>query len=408
MPEQATAIEVTPSQRVRGIGGYAFAEVDREVEKLRERGIEPIDFGVGDPTDPTPPLVREACKRAVDAHARSGYPSYVGSARFRAAASAWRGRRFGLASSVDPATEICSSIGSKEAIFHFAEGFIDPGDVAICPNPGYPPYYRGTLFAEGTPFPVPMRAEDDFLPDLEREVPADVARRARVVWINYPNSPSGKVAPREYLERCLAFARRHSLVLASDEAYSEIYFTPEPPPSILEVAGPRREGVVAFFSLSKRSAMTGYRVGFVAGDRRAIDVLKKVKTNIDSGTPSFVQDAAEAALADEAHVAEMRDEYRRRRDALCDGLAASGLRRCVPEGTLYVWQRVPDGMTSVAFAKRLLEEDVAVVCTPGAWIGSRTPDGRNPAEGYVRFALVAPLEQTKEAARRIARSFARA
>jgi LL-diaminopimelate aminotransferase len=390
-------MDIVASRRVRGIGGYAFAEVDREVEKLRERGIEPTDFGVGDPTDPTPEVVRRACQEAVDRHARSGYPSYVGAPAFREAVAAWTARRFGVA--LDPKTEVCSTIGSKEAVFHFHEGFVDPGDLVLCPNPGYPPYYRGTLFAEGEPFPIPLRAEEDFLPDLEK-IPADIVRRARVLWINYPNSPSGKVAPAAYLERAVAFARRHGIVLCSDEAYSEIYFTAEAPRSALEFG---KEGVLVFQSLSKRSAMTGYRVGWVAGDRRIVDVVKKVKTNIDSGTPSFVQDAAIAALADEQHVIAMRDEYRRRRDALCAGLARAGLPDCAPEGTIYVWQRLPEGVASVDFAKRLLAPEIAIVCTPGAWISQAQADGRNPGEGHVRFALVPSLEATRAAAEKLAR-----
>jgi LL-diaminopimelate aminotransferase len=390
-------MEIRASRRARSIGGYAFAEVDREVEKLREQGIEPTDFGVGDPTDPTPELIREACKRAVDAHARSGYPSYVGSSEFRGAVAAWVERRFGVA--LDPKREICSTIGSKEGVFHVHEGLVDPGDVVLCPNPGYPPYYRGTLFAEGEPYPIPLRAEEDFLPDLEK-IPADVVRRAKILWINYPNSPSGKIAPPAYLERAVAFARRHGLVLCSDEAYSEIYFTDEAPRSVLEFG---REGVLVFQSLSKRSAMTGYRVGFVAGDARIVDVFKKVKTNIDSGTPNFVQEAAVAALADETHVEASRAEYRRRRDALCAGLARAGLPACVPEGTIYVWQRLPSGVRSVDFAKRLLAPELAIVCTPGAWISQPGADGSNPGEGHVRFALVPSLEATRAAAEKLAR-----
>jgi LL-diaminopimelate aminotransferase len=392
-------MEIVASKRVRSIGGYAFAEVEKEVEKLRAQGISPTDFGVGDPTDPTPEVVRRACQAAVDVHAASGYPSYVGAPEYREAVAAWTRRRFGVA--LDPRSEITSTIGSKEGVFHFAEGFVDPGDVVLCPNPGYPPYYRGTLFAEGEPWPFPVRAEDDFLPDLE-EVPADVVRRAKALWINYPNSPTGKVAPPEYLERCVAFARRHGLILCSDEAYTEIYFTDEAPRTALEFG---REGVLVFQSLSKRSMMTGYRVGWVAGDERIVSVFKKVKTNIDSGTPSFVQDAAIAALADESHVAAMREEYRRRRDALAEGLAAAGLPRCVPEGTIYLWQRVPEGMTSAEFARRLLAPEVAVVCTPGSWISQKGADGSNPGEGYVRFALVPSLEATRAAAARIRKAF---
>jgi LL-diaminopimelate aminotransferase len=390
-------MDIVASRRVRSIGGYAFAEVDREVEKLRERGIEPVDFGVGDPTDPTPEVIRRACRRAVDEHARSGYPSYVGSKPFREAVAGWMKRRFGV--DLDPAREIASTIGSKEGVFHFHEGFVDPGDVVICPNPGYPPYYRGTLFAEGVPYPIPMRAEDSFLPDLEK-VPEDVARRAKILWINYPNSPTGRVAPADYLGRAVSWARRRGIILCSDEAYSEIYFTPDPPRSALEFG---KEGVIVFQSLSKRSAMTGYRVGFVAGDARIVDVFKKVKTNVDSGTPNFVQDAAIAALADEAHVAAMREEYRRRRDVLCEGLARAGLDPCVPEGTIYVWQRLPRGVSSVEFARRLLAPDAAIVCTPGAWISQVGPDGTNPGEGYVRFALVPSLEATRAAAEKLAR-----
>jgi LL-diaminopimelate aminotransferase len=344
-------------------------------------------------------LVREACKRGVDENARTGYPSYVGAKGFREAVSGWMKRRFGV--ELDAATEIASTIGSKEGVFNFHEGFVDPGDVVLCPNPGYPPYYRGTLFAEGEPYPIPLRASEDFLPDLEK-IPADVVRRAKILWINYPNSPSGKVAPPEYLERCVAFARKNNLILCSDEAYSEIYFTSVAPRSALEFG---KEGVLVFQSLSKRSAMTGYRVGFVAGDKRIVDVFKKVKTNIDSGTPNFVQEAAVAALADEEHVKEARAEYRRRRDALADGLAAAGLERCVPEATIYLWQKTPAGMSSVEFAKKLLDPDIAIVCTPGGWISQKGANGENPGEGYVRFALVPSLDDTKKAAARLKKAF---
>lgn len=392
-------MEIIASKRVQSIGGYAFAEVEKEVEKLRAQGVTPTDFGVGDPTDPTPEVVRRACQAAVDEHASSGYPSYVGSLGYREAVAAWSKRRFGY--DLDPKSEVTSTVGSKEGVFHFAEGFVNPGDVVLCPNPGYPPYFRGTLFAEGTPYPFPVRVEDDFLPDLEK-IPGDVVRRAKALWINYPNSPTGKVAPAAYLERCVAFARRHGLILCSDEAYTEIYYTDEAPHSALEFG---KEGVLVFNSLSKRSMMTGYRVGWVAGDKRIVDVFKKVKTNIDSGTPSFVQDAAVAALADETHVAAMREEYRRRRDALADGLAAAGLPRCVPEGTIYLWQRVPAGTTSAEFAKKLLHPEVAVVCTPGSWISQKGPEGENPGEGYVRFSLVPSLDATRAAAARIRKAF---
>ena len=390
-------MEPRASKRVASLGAYAFAEVDAAVERLRAEGASVIDFGVGDPTDPTPTLVRDACRTALDARARSGYPSYVGDAGFRKAAADWMGRRFGVR--LDPATEVTSTIGSKEAVFHFPLALVDPGDLVICPSPGYPPYSRGTLFAGGTPWFYPVRKADGWLPDLRR-IPDEVARRARILWINYPNSPSGALAPRAFLKEAAAWCRARGIVLASDEAYSEFHFGDERPASALEEG---TDGVVAFFSLSKRSYMTGWRVGWAAGDARVIALFRKVKTNIDSGTPTFIQDAAAAALGDEAHVEAMRREVRARRDCLCEALTGIGLEDCTPAATLYVWQKGPAGMTSVEFAKRLLDPAVALVTTPGAWIGDALPDGTNPGEGYVRFALVPSLEDTRRAAERLKR-----
>ncbi len=388
-------MEVRASKRVASLGAYAFAEVDRAVERLRSEGVDVIDFGVGDPTDPTPALVREAGRRAVDARARAGYPSYAGDPGFREAAAAWMRRRFGV--SLDPATEVTSTIGSKEAVFHFPLALLDPGDLVLCPSPGYPPYARGTLFAGGVPWFYPVRREDAWLPDLRR-IPEEVARRARILWVNYPNSPSGAVAPLSFLREAADWCRRRGILLASDEAYSEFHFGDEPPPGALQCGS---EGVVAFFSLSKRSTMTCWRVGWAAGDARAIALLRKVKTNIDSGTPTFIQDAAAAALGDEAHVEAMRREVRARRDVLCGALRGAGLADCTPAATLYVWQRGPEGMPSAEFAKRLLDPAVALVTTPGAWISDPLADGTNPGEGYVRFALVPSLEDTRRAAERL-------
>jgi len=385
---------IVASRRVRSIGGYAFDEVDKEVGKLRAQGITPTDFGVGDPTVPTPKLIREACQRAVDERATSGYPSYVGAAEFRNAVGKWLNQRFGVA--LDPATQITSTIGAKEAVFHFAEGFVDPGDLVIAPSPGYPPYTRGTLFAEGKTWYYPLLRENGFLPDFSK-IPSDVAKAAKIFWINYPQNPTGACAPPKVYDDAIRFCRDNDIILASDEAYSEIYFGALPP-SALQLES---KGVVVFHSLSKRSAMTGYRVGFVAGDPEIVQVFKKVKTNIDSGTPTFIQDAAVAALSDEAHVKEMRDEYRAKRDVLVDALTSIGLENCSPEGTLYVWQRVPQGMSSVDFAKKLLAPEVALVTTPGSWISDVTHDGVNPGEGYVRFALVPSMEETKAAAAKI-------
>jgi LL-diaminopimelate aminotransferase len=383
------------AKRLAAIGAYAFEEVDKKVEELKSRGIRPIDFGVGDPTSPTPMFVRRAAAEALEARRSSGYPSYIGSLQFRQAIAAWAERRYGVR--LDPASEISSTIGSKEAVFNFHEGVVDPGDVVLCPSPGYPPYTRGALFAEGQPHQLPLRAENGFRVDFA-SIPEEVARRAKVLWLNYPNSPSGAMADEAFYREALAFARPHDIIVASDEAYSEIYFD-SPPISCLNVA---KEGVLVFQSLSKRSAMTGYRIGWVMGDPELVGIFRKTKTNIDSGTPTFLQDAAAAALGDEGHVEGFRREYRTKRDLLCAALVEAGLPDCTPPSTLYVWQRVPKGMSSVQFATFLLDEKLAIVTTPGSWIAEPTASGENPGEGYVRFALVPSIEDTRRAAERLA------
>lgn len=390
-------MEITPARRLEAMKGYAFAELQDRVNELRAAGHEVIDFGVGDPTMATPELIRRACQSGVDTRADAGYPRYQGSEELRGAAARWLERSAGV--KLDPTTEVTSTIGSKEAIGHLHEALIDPGDVVLCPSPGYPPYVRGTLLAEGRPFQVPVWAASDMLPDLD-QVPDEVADRAKLLWFCHPHAPSGRCAGRAELERVLTWCRERDIVLASDEAYIDLYFERERPTSMLELS---TDGVIAFYSLSKRSAMTAYRVGFAAGDRRLISALRTVKTNLDSGVPWFVEDAAVAALDDEEHVAEMRTFYGHNRALLCDGLASAGLERCSPEGTIYIWQRVPAGMTSVAFAHALLEPPLPLVVTPGPWLAEPLADGEtNPGEGYVRFALVPPASQVERAADKIA------
>ena len=385
---------IKASKRVQSIGAYAFAEVDEQVAKLKRKGIQPIDFGVGDPTCPTPTVVRNATKRGVEQRKCAGYPSYIGSQDYRDTCAAWMKKRFGV--KINPDTEVCATVGSKEAVFNFAEGFVNPGDYVIIPTPGYPPYSRGTLFAEGQAYYVPLLPENNFLPDLDA-IPKSVCKKAKILWINYPNSPTGVNATLSFFRKAAAFGRKHDIIVASDEAYTEIYYG-DAPHSILEVA---RKGVVAIYSMSKRSAMTCYRVGWVAGDSRIVDVFKKVKTNIDSGTPTFIQDGAIAGLKDEKHVKESRQEYKTKRDILVEGLTAAGLPDCTPEATIYLWQRVPHGMSSVDFVTKLLDPKIAIVTTPGAWISDKTDQGLNPGEGYVRFALVPSIKETRQAAKKL-------
>ncbi|NMC72348.1 MAG: aminotransferase class I/II-fold pyridoxal phosphate-dependent enzyme [Myxococcales bacterium] len=383
------------SERLRALPPYAFAEIDAQAAELRRQHVEVIDFGVGDPTIPTPGPIRRACREGVERYADAGYPAYAGAPFFRQAAADWLRRRHGV--ELSPETEITATIGSKEAVFHLPEAVCDPGDVVVVPSPGYPPYAAGARFAEAQTHPYGLFAAHGFLPDLEaleRSLPA----RARLLWINYPNSPTGACATRDDLARLAAFARRHDLLLASDEAYIDLWFGEQPAPSLLEVA---RERVICFFSLSKRSAMTGYRVGFAAGDRELIGALRRLKTNLDSGVPTFIQSAAAEALADETHVEQMREEYRDKRDRLCAALERLGLPPARPAGAIYVWQPLPPGLDDREAARRLLRPDLAIVATPGSLLASPLPDGRHPGAGHLRFALVPPLHLVDEAVRRL-------
>ncbi|MBZ0136177.1 MAG: aminotransferase class I/II-fold pyridoxal phosphate-dependent enzyme [Planctomycetes bacterium] len=388
---------IVPSKRVASIGAYAFAAVDEKVAELKEKGITPIDFGVGDYADPTPEFIRQACKDNIDRHATDGYPSYVGSLEFRTAAANWLKKRFGV--SIDPKTQIASTIGSKEGVFNFAEAVINPGEYAIVPSPGYPPYKRGTLFAEGKSHFVAVNHDNRCEYDLD-SIPADVRQQARIMWITTPNSPTGHVASMDWLKRAYEFCQANDIILASDEAYSELYFE-DAPHSALELGEDNNyDGILQFHSLSKRSIMTGWRVGWVAGDKRIVDIFKKVKTNIDSGTPNFVQDAAVAALGDEKHVEDLRKLVKEKRDLICSALKKLGLPDCTPPASLYIWQKAPEGMSGEDFATLLIEK-AHCVTTPGEWLSDEVK-GDNPGAGHVRFAMVPSLEEVKQAAERIA------
>jgi LL-diaminopimelate aminotransferase len=386
-------MDIIISNRVNAIGSYAFADVNNIVSQLKKEGIEPIDFGVGDPTLPTPEIIRNACKRGIERRKSSGYPSYIGNIEYREKIKWWSKKRFGI--DLNPETEIMSTIGSKEAIFNFPETFINPGDYTLALNPGYPAWSRGTHFAEGKTYSLNLLPENDFLPDLS-SVPPEIAKRAKLLWVNYPNNPTTAFPTRTFYQEVLEFGEKNNIIIASDESYTENYFD-EPPLSILQL---KKRGVVVFQSLSKRSNMTCYRVGWMAGDSRIIDGYKKVKPNIDSGTATFVQDAAVAALDDETHVEELREDYRIKRDIIIKAFTSIGLPKCEPKGTIYIWQKVPEDYTSLDLAKKLLDKDIAVVTTPGNWL-SQESHGKNPGEGYIRLALVPTLEKVKEAAERI-------
>jgi len=386
-------MKIEIADRLKSIGSYAFADVDNIVASLKKEGIEPIDFGVGDPTLPTPQLIRDACKIGIDKRKSSGYPSYIGEQEYRETISWWSKKRFGI--NLNPKTEIMSTIGSKEAIFNFPEAFINPGEYALALNPGYPAWSRGTHFAEGKTYFLNLLPENGFYPDLN-SIPDEIKNKSKILWINYPNNPTTAFPTEEFFKEVLEFSEKYNIIVASDESYTENYYN-DAPSSILQF---KKDGVVVFQSLSKRSNMTTYRVGWVAGDKRIIDAFKKVKPNIDSGTATFIQDAAIAALKDEEHVKKLREDYRKKRDIMVETFKSIGLDDCTPSGTIYIWQKVPKGYSSLEFSKLLLQKEVAVVTTPGNWLSTEA-HGVNPGEGYIRLALVPPLEKVTEAAERI-------
>ena len=337
-------MKIRVSSLISQTASYAFAEVEKQVNALKAKGVQVIDFGVGDPRDPTPAFVMDALAKGAVAHATSGYPSYEGSPAFRSACAAYMQKTFDVA--LNPDTEILATIGSKEAVFHFPLGIIERGDIVLCPTPGYPPYKTGTRLAGGVPYFLPLLPENDFLIDFE-SIPDDICKKARILWTNYPNSPTGATAPRAWLERLYAWAQKHDIIIAADEGcYIDLYFG-EKPVSMLEVA---RDGVIAFYSLSKRNNMTGYRIGFCAGDERLIKALRTVKTNLDSGVQWFVQEAAIAALNDTKFIENARKEYGTKRDIMIKALAGAGLPPCTSDATFYLWQKAPTGMTGLELA----------------------------------------------------------
>jgi LL-diaminopimelate aminotransferase len=358
-------------------------------KEVAARGVDMISLGIGDPDMPTFPHIVRALADAAARPANHRYPDYEGLPSFRAAASAFVRGRFGV--DVDPATEVVSLIGSKEGIANLAVAFVDPGDIVLVPDPGYPVYGIGTSFNGGTPYLMPLRAENDFLPDLAA-IPDEIARRAKLMWLGYPNNPTAATATAEFFAEVVDFATRHGIIVAHDNAYSEVYYD-TPPPSFLATAG-ARELAVEFHSLSKTFNMTGWRVGFAIGNRQIIASLGKVKTNVDSGVFQAVQEAGIAALTgDLSLVAEMRALYRERRDLLLAGLGALGLDAQPVRGTFYVWVRVPRGFTSASLTAKLLQE-IGVVVTPGSGFGAS-------GEGYVRFSLTVTTARLAEAVERL-------
>ena len=378
------------AERLNALPPYLFLEIDRKKRAAIAAGKDVIDLGVADPDRPTPSFIIQRMQEAVADPKNHRYPFDEGVPEFREQAAAWFAARFGVR--VDPKTELITLIGSKEGIGHLPIGVVNPGDYVLVPQPGYPVYLSATIFAGGVPYIMDLTEERDFLPDLEA-VPTDVRRRASLMYLNYPNNPTAAVATRAFFEQAVAFARKHDILIAQDAAYSEIFFETKPP-SILEIPG-AKEVAVEFHSLSKTFNMTGWRLGFVAGNADAVAALARVKSNLDSGQFNAIQWAGVEALrnADHPDVQAMRDLYRLRRDILVEGLQRIGLRVRKPQASFYVWAACPDGYDSMGFVNKLLDE-YSVVTIPGVGFGKA-------GEGYFRAALTMDTDRIREAVRRI-------
>ena len=378
------------AERLRKLPPYLFKEIDRKKAEVKDRGVDIIDLGVGDPDLPTPPHIIEAAKQALDDPANHRYPSYSGMDDLKVVVAQWYRERFGV--ELDPVGEVVSLIGSKEGIAHFPLAFINPGDVALVPSPAYPVYHIATLFAGGESFYMPLLRENGFLPDLEA-IPPETASLARIMFINYPNNPTSAVADLGFFSRVVEFAREHKIVVIHDAAYTEMAFDGYRPPSFLEAEGAKEVGL-EFHSLSKTYNMTGWRIGFAVGNRAAIEGLGAIKSNIDSGVFQAVQMAGIAAIrGDQTSVREMHDVYARRRDMMVKGLRDAEFKVESPKATFYLWIQVPEGYTSTEIATRLLE-DSGLVVTPGNGFG-------DPGEGYFRIALTQKRERLAEAIERL-------
>jgi LL-diaminopimelate aminotransferase len=379
-----------PSRRLEAMPPYMFAELERKVADKKKAGIDVISLGIGDPDSPTYEHVVSAMQAAVADPSTHQYPSNRGRDEFREAFSRFYERRFGV--EIDPDGEVIPAIGAKECIYNLCFAFLDPGDVALASDPGYPVYTGGPILAGAEPVLMPLVPELGFAPDLDA-IPADDLRRARLLFLNYPNNPTGAVVPDGLFERAVDLAREHEILVVHDNAYSETTFDGYEAPSFLATPGAKEVGVEVF-SLSKGYNMTGWRCAAILGNREAIQSYWRLKTNVDSGLFEAVQLAGVAALEGPPEaLAGMNAIYSRRRDLVVSALAEIGVEVASPKGTIYVWAPVPEGHTSTSFCEHVLEE-AAVVISPGSMYG---PSG----EGFFRISLTAPDERISEAVERM-------
>jgi LL-diaminopimelate aminotransferase len=378
------------ADRVKRLPPYLFKEIDRLKAEIQAQGADVISLGVGDPDLPTPKHIIAHLQQAAEDPSTHQYPSYSGMNNFKGSVARWYQRRFGV--TLDPETEVITLIGSKEGIAHFPLAFINPGDVALIPTPAYPVYAVATMFAGGESYFMDLVRENDFLPDLTA-IPPEIARKAKFMFINYPNNPTGAIAERPFFDKVVEFARTYNVIICHDAAYTEMGLDGYRPMSFLEVPGAKEVGI-EFHSLSKTYNMTGWRLGFAVGNAHILDGLGQIKSNIDSGAFNAIQRAGITALeSDQSCVAEMQRIYQERRDVLIAGLRSVGLQPEVPKASFYVWCPTPKGYSSADFTSLLLRQ-AGIVTTPGSGFGL-------PGEGYVRMALTVSKERIAEAVQRI-------
>ncbi len=376
--------------RIKNLPPYLFAAIDKMKQTAIAKGVDIINLGIGDPDLPTPAPIIESLARAATDPKHHQYPSYEGMLSFRKAVADWYRRRFNVV--LNPATEVLTLIGSKEGIGHVHLAFVDPGDIVLVPSPGYPVYPVGTSFSGGISTIMPLTKANGFLPDVDA-IPLDVAKNAKLMWLNSPNNPTSVVMTKEYFRRVVEFAQKHEIIVCHDAAYSEIYYDGRRPASFLEADGAKDVGV-EFHSLSKTYNMTGWRIGFAVGNKDVLAGLGSVKSNLDSGCFQAIQEAGITALTLDQSVTDgLRKVYQERRDTLVPGLKKLGLEVEPPPAAFYIWVNVPRGYTSASFTAHLLE-NAGIVTTPGNGFGA-------PGEGYIRLTLCTPKARLAEAVERI-------
>ena len=381
---------VMTAGRMGRIPPYLFAEIDRKVQEKKAAGVDVISLGIGDPDLPTPPRIVSALQEAAADPANHQYPSYFGLGELREAISAWYRARFGV--DLDPASEILPTLGSKDGISHAPFAFVEPGEVVLAPDPGYTPYATGAIMADGEPYMMPLTAENGWVPDLEA-IPAEIRARAKMMWLNYPNNPTAATASGEFFQKAIHFCRENQIILCHDAPYSEIAFEGYRPPSLLQFAGGKEVGL-EFHSVSKTYNMTGWRLGWIAGNADLIRALGQLKTNIDSGIFQAVQWAAiEALRGGDADTQAANAIYHRRHLKVAEVFNSLGWNVKPPRATFYVWTPVPTGYDSISFAAHVLDQ-VGVNITPGVGFGAY-------GEGYFRLSVTAPDARLDEALERL-------